>query len=97
MVKKSDHCNRNTLLPYSYERTCMSCGYNVIKRKHELSKCSKKRKHFIDRLNYAERKNFCICIDVYTIYEGEDYDKIFEVLSTLNNKKSKINNILNEK
>ena len=26
------HCNRNTLLPYEYEFTCFSCGYNVNKR-----------------------------------------------------------------
>ena len=32
------HRNRNTLLPYEYDFTCFSCGYNVIKRKHELSK-----------------------------------------------------------
>ena len=31
-----DHCNRNTLLPYEYERSCISCGFNLIKRKHEL-------------------------------------------------------------
>ena len=30
-------------------------------------------------------------------YEGEDFDRIFEVLSTLKNKKLKINNILIEK
>ena len=32
------HCSRNTLLPYKFEWFCISCGYNVIKRKHELSK-----------------------------------------------------------
>ena len=56
-----------------------------------------KKKNFINRLNYAEQKIFCICIDVYKIYEGSDYDKIYEVLSTLKNKKLKINNILIEK
>ena len=30
--------------PYGYEFTCFSCGYNVIKRKHELSKIQRKRK-----------------------------------------------------
>ena len=40
---------------------------------------------------------FCICIDVYKIYESDDYDKIYEVLSTSKNKKLKINNILTEK
>ena len=38
---------------------------------------------------------FCICLDI--IYEGDDYDKIYEVLSSLKNKKLKINNILIEK
>ena len=37
------HCNQNTLLPYEYEWTCFSCGYNVIKRKHELSKITGKK------------------------------------------------------
>ena len=31
-AKKCGHCNRNTLLPYEYEWTYFSCGYNVIKR-----------------------------------------------------------------
>ena len=37
------HCNRNTLLPYEYEWTCFSCGYNVNKRKNELSKIQQKK------------------------------------------------------
>ena len=40
---------------------------------------------------------FSICVDVHKIYEGNDFDKIYEVLSTLKNKKLKINNILIEK
>ena len=36
-------------------------------------------------------------MDVYKIYEGSDFDKIYEVLSKLKNKKLKLNNILNEK
>ena len=36
-------------------------------------------------------------MDVYKVYEGNDYDKTFEVFSTLKNKKIKINNILIEK
>ena len=40
------HCNRNTLLPYEYAWTCFSCGYNVIKRKHELSKIQRKKNKF---------------------------------------------------
>ena len=48
-------------------------------------------------MKYVEVKIFSICVDVYKIYEGDDYDKIYEVLSTLKNKKLKINNILIEK
>ena len=44
--KKCLHCNRNTLLPYENEFTCLSCGFNVIKRKHELSKIQKKENKF---------------------------------------------------
>ena len=48
--KNCGHFNRNTLLPYEYEFTCLSCGYNVIKRKHELSKIQRKKINFINRL-----------------------------------------------
>ena len=37
------HCNRITLLPNEYEWTCFSCGYNVSKRKNELSKIQRKQ------------------------------------------------------
>ena len=47
-------------------------------------------------MKYAEQKIFCICIDVYKIYKGNDYDEIFKVLSTLKNEKLKINNTLIE-
>ena len=96
-AKNCGHCNRNTLLPYEYEFTCFSCGYNVIKRKHELSKIQRKKINFINRLKYAEQKIFCIRVDVYKIYEGNDFDEIYKVLSILKNKKLKINNILIEK
>ena len=48
-------------------------------------------------MKYAELKIFCICVDVYKNYEGNDYNKIYEVLSILKNKKLKINNILIKK
>ena len=44
------HCNRNTLLAYEYEFTCISCGFNVIKRKHELFKIQLKKINFVNRL-----------------------------------------------
>ena len=96
-AKNCGHCNLNTLLPYEYEFTCISCGYKVNKRKHELSKKQRKKINFINRLKYAEVKIFSICVDLYKLYEGNDYDKIYKVLSSLKNKKLKINIILIEK
>ena len=64
-------------------------------RKNELSKVQRK-KNSISRIKYAEVKICSICVDVYKIYEGDDYDKIYEVLSTLKNRKVKINDILIE-
>ena len=48
-------------------------------------------------MKYAEQKIFCVCIGVYRIYGGNDYDKVYEVLSTLKNKNLKLNNVLIEK
>ena len=62
-AKRCGHCNRNTLLPYEYEWTCLSCNFNVIKRKIELSNIQKKI-NFIIRLKYGEQKILCICVDV---------------------------------
>ena len=59
-------------------------------------KYNEKKRNFIIRLKHAEHKNFCICVDVYQIYESNDVEKIYEVLSTLK-KKFKKNNILIEK
>ena len=66
-------------LPLEYERTCFSCGYNIAKRKQELSKIQRKKINFINRINYAEVKIFSICVDLYKNYEGNDYDKIYEI------------------
>ena len=41
--KRCGHCKRKILLPYEYERSCFSCGYNVNKRKHELFKKQQKK------------------------------------------------------
>ena len=95
-AKKCGNCKRNTLLPYEYEFICITFGYNVNKRKNELSKIQRKKRNFINRLKYAEVKIFSICVDLCKIYEGDDYDKIYEVLSTSKNKKLKMNNILIE-
>ena len=95
-AKKCGHCNRNTLLPHEYEWSCLSCGFNLIKIKHELSKIQRKGINFINRIKYSEQRIFCVCVGVYKIHEGDDYDKLYEVLSTLRNKKIKINNVLIE-
>ena len=96
-AKRCGRCNRSFLLPYEDEFTCFSCGYNVNKRKHELSKIQRKKINFINRLKYAEVKIFSICVNLYKVYEGDDFDELYKVLSTLKNKKLKINNILIEK
>ena len=46
-AKRCGHCNRNILLPYEYEFTCLTCGYIVIKRKNELSKIQRKKLIFL--------------------------------------------------
>ena len=94
--KRCGHCNRKTLLTYEYEFTCFSRGFNLNKRKHELSKKQRKEIIFINRLKYAEVKILSICVDFYKNYEGDDFDEIYKVLSTLKDKKLKINNTLKE-
>ena len=44
--KNCGHCNLNILLPYEYECTCASCGYNINKRKQELFKIQRKKTLF---------------------------------------------------
>ena len=46
-------------------------------------------------IKHAELKIVCICIEIYKIFEGNDYDKVQEVLSEL--KFRKTNKILIEK
>ena len=41
--KGCGNCNRNMLLPYEYEWSSFGCGYNVIKRKHELSRIQREK------------------------------------------------------
>ena len=95
--KHCGYCNRKNLLAYEYEFFCFSCGFNVNERKHELSKIQRKKNNFINRLKHAEVKKNDICVDEDKIHEGNVFDKIYEVLSTLKNKEVKINNILIEK
>ena len=62
--KKCGHCNRKTLLTYEDELSCISSGFNLIKRKHELTKIQQKEVKFTNRLKEAEHKILCICVDV---------------------------------
>ena len=48
--KHCGHCNRNTLLPYEYEFTCLSCGYNVNKANMNSRKYNEKKINFNNRL-----------------------------------------------
>ena len=47
-------------------------------------------------MKYGEVRKFSICVDLYKIYEGDDYNEIFKILSTLKNKKLKVNNTIIE-
>ena len=49
-AKHCGDCRRLTLLPNEYDWSCISCGHNVIKRKHEFTKIQRKKINFIIRL-----------------------------------------------
>ena len=57
-AKPFGHSNRNSLLPYEFEWTCISCGFNLIERKRELTKLQPKEIKFLNRIKYAEQKTF---------------------------------------
>ena len=48
-------------------------------------------------MRYAEVKISSVYVDVYKLYECDDSNEIYKVLSTLENKKLKLNIILIEK
>ena len=52
------------------------------KKKHKITKIQRKKINFINRIKYSEHKTFCICIEIYILYEGNIYDKLHEILST---------------
>ena len=59
------HCNRNTLLPYEYELTCFSCGYNVRKTEGRTIKNLKTKNNFYQSIEICRTQNFlhmCRCI-----------------------------------
>ena len=82
------HTDMNSLA-FHVDTTLINESMNSLKYKE--------KNKFKNRLKNAGVKIFSICVDVYRIYECGDYDKIFEVLSTLKNKNLKINSILIEK
>ena len=56
IYKNAKHCgysNRNNLLPYEYEFTCLSCGFNSTKRKHELTKIERKKIKFYQSIKMS--------------------------------------------
>ena len=79
-------CTRNMLLPYEYKWSCVLCGYNVIRPKHDFRKIFKEKTNFINRLKYAKLKIFCICLDEYRLFEGDIKDKLSEGVSELQKK-----------
>ena len=52
------------------------------------------KKNFFDRINYAQHKIICICIDVYIKYQDNDFNKNFEDISELKNKNKKIRKLI---
>ena len=47
---------RKTSLPKEYDWRCVACGYNVIKRKSQLTKIQQKEISFANRLKYAGKR-----------------------------------------
>ena len=45
-AKKCGHCSRNNLLPYEYEWTCISSGYNVKNENLNFQKYNEKDKFY---------------------------------------------------
>ena len=85
-AKQSRSCLKKTRLPYEYEFTCISCGFDEIKRQHELTKIQRKKNIFINRMKYAEEKVFGLCVGENKICEGIDYDEKYQALCKLKNK-----------
>ena len=46
---------------------------------------------------YAELKIFCICIDGYETYEGDDFNELYKVFSEFRNNEAESKNMLIEK
>ena len=60
-----------------------------MKGKNELRKRQRK-KHFINRWKYTEKNILRLRIDVFKIYEGDDFNENFNVLSRLKSRNRNI-------
>ena len=84
-------CNRNALIEYVYEFTCLVCEFNVIKPKNQLTKVQRKKNiNFKGRLAYATPKIIAICIEIDSIVETNDIDVLAAVLTYLKQKRLNI-------
>ena len=60
---------------------------DITKLNENTNSLELNEKKFIIGLKFAELKILCICIDVSKVYEGNEFDKIYEFLSTIKDKK----------
>ena len=94
-AKHCGHCSRNILLLSEYVWICFGCGYNLINRKNKLSKTQRKKNKFCESIKICGTQNILHLRRCIHNFEGDDFDKIFELLSTLKNKKLKKKQYLN--
>ena len=84
-------CNRNALIEYEHEFTCLVCKFDVIKPKKQLTKFQRKKNiNFKGRLAYATPKIIAICIEIDSIVETNDIDVLAAVLTYLKQKRLNI-------
>ena len=61
--KQCGHCNQNTLFPYECEWSCLSCGFNLTKRKHEFT--NKQRKKLSLSTTNMQNKKYFVFVLMY--------------------------------
>ena len=82
-----------TKIPYEDECKCISYEYNFLGRKVNLQKNNEKIKQTLSN-GYNFQKNWCICIELYKIYDGTGFFAISNVLTEVKCKESKTINDL---